>query len=141
MIEKFYHYAHALESRLFQLYELALMRREGVDFSTDFRKKIWRNPGQTEDWINLARFIKPSEKVILVDIGANVGDFTADFLSIYKNGRAFCFEPVQATFDQLTKKFSAEKRVVLERCGLGDVDGDAEIFLDEQSTLSSFCKY
>ena len=73
MFGKLFHYAHALETRFFQLFELSILRREGIDLGPRFNKRIWKNPAQTEDWVNLARFLRPTETVLLLDVGANVG--------------------------------------------------------------------
>ena len=94
MIDKLFHYSHALEKRFFQLFELSILKRDGVKFGAGFSRKVWKNPNQTEDWVNLARFLRPNEFVLLLDIGANVGKFASDFLSIYNNSRVVCFEPV-----------------------------------------------
>lgn len=141
MLRLFHHYAHALESRLFQLHELSLLRNQGVRFDHGFYRNVWASPGRTEDWVNLARFLKPSEKVLLIDVGANVGDFTGEFLSIYGQGKSVCFEPVQSTFDHLVKRYSGEERVELHRCALSDADGDGAIFLHADSTLCTLTQY
>ena len=141
MLKMFHHYAHALESRLFQLHELRLLRTEGVHFGPQFYRNVWKSPGRTEDWVNLARFLNPSQKVLLIDIGANVGEFTAEFLSLYRAGKWVCFEPVRATFEHLTKRFSANDRVVMHRCALSDVDGTGTIFLHQDNTLCSLTQY
>jgi FkbM family methyltransferase len=141
MLRTLHHYAHAVESRLFQLQEMSLLRREGVHFDKSFYLNLWKSPGKTEDWVNLARFLKPVEKVLLIDIGANVGDFTADFLALYKEGESVCFEPVEATFHQLTKRFSGDARVTMHRCALSDSDGVGTIFLHADNTLCTLAQY
>ncbi len=141
MVRMLHHYAHALESRLFQLQELSLLRAEGVHFPRHFYKTLWKSPGKTEDWVNLARFLKPSERVFLIDIGANVGEFTADFLALYDRGTSVCFEPVQATFGLLSQRFSTNSRVGMHRCALSDADGAATIFLHADNTLCTLGQY
>jgi FkbM family methyltransferase len=141
MLRSLHHYAHALETRLFQLQELSLLRAEGVHFDRSFYFEVLRSPGSTEDWVNLARFVRPAEKVFLVDIGANVGDFTAAFLSHYKQGNAICFEPVQSTFDGLTKRFAGNDRVVTQRCALSDAEGEGTIHLHADNTLNTLTQY
>jgi FkbM family methyltransferase len=117
------------------------MRREGIDFDKGFYRPVWRTPGWSEDWVNLARFLRLDEKVLLIDIGANVGDFTAEFLSLYKDSRSVCFEPVPATFDRLAKRFSADARVAMHPCALSDVDGRATIYIHEDNTLCTLGEY
>lgn len=141
MIEKLFHYSHALETRFFQLFELSLLRREGVEFGPRFRKEVWRCPSQTEDWVNLARFLRPSEGIFLLDIGANVGNFTADFLENFKNSRSVCFEPMSATYKQLAARFQDNPRVVTHHCAISSLDGNAEMHVENDSTLCSLVEY
>ncbi len=141
MIGRLFHYAHAVEFRLFQMYELSLMKRNGGPFGSQFRRQVWNAPFETEDWVNIARFFDPDERVLLVDIGANVGDFTSTFLSIYRSARSVCFEPIGSTFERLARRFSGDARVETHRVALSDVEGSAEIYLRDQSTLCAFTKY
>jgi FkbM family methyltransferase len=141
MLRSLHHYAHAIETRLFQLEELARLRARGVHFDRHFYVEVLRAPGTTEDWVNLARFLNPSEKVLLLDVGANVGDFTAAFLAHYKQGRAICFEPVQSTFDGLTRRFAANNRVLTHRCALSDAEGEGTIHLHADNTLNTLTQY
>jgi FkbM family methyltransferase len=141
LLGKLHHYAHAVETRLFQLYELSLLRREGVRFDAAFYRQLLKRPGKSEDWVNLARFLKPAEKVALVDIGANVGDFTAEFLSFYPRSSSVCFEPVQSTYNHLRNRFAHDPRVQVHHCAISDSDGTAKIHLHEDSTLCSLGQY
>jgi FkbM family methyltransferase len=136
-----FHYAHALEVRFFQLHELFLLQADGVKLGCGFIWRIMRRPSETEDWISVVRFVKPHESVTLIDVGANVGSFTREFLSIYPRGQAVCFEPVQSTLDQLNANVSGEPRVQTHRCVISDVNGSAMIRVDERSFLSSLCDY
>lgn len=141
MTGKLFHYLHALERRFFQLFELSILRRYGVELGSSFGWKVWKNPSQTEDWVNLARFLRPGDKVLLLDIGANVGDFTADFLSIYRDSQSVCFEPVSSTFAQLATRFRDDQRVEMHQCAISDFDGNAEMHLEADSTLCSLTEF
>jgi len=58
------------------------------------------------------------------DVGANVGLYTTMFVKVTgPRGRVVAFEPTQACFGQLEKKFSGMTRVVLNKFALGDTDG------------------
>jgi FkbM family methyltransferase len=135
------HYSHAFDKRLFQLYELSLLEAAGRSLGKGFYKTILKQPGQSEDWINLARFLHPSETVALIDVGANVGTFTKDFLRYYPMGRSICFEPVAGTFQILTRNFSGDSRVTLHHNALSDTRGVASINVFENSTLCSLTSY
>ncbi len=141
MLRTLHHYAHAVETRLFLLYELSLLRRDGIRLEKDYYRKILKNPSNAEDWIHFVRFLQPSDDVLLLDLGANVGKFTADFLSIYRKGRAVLFEPVQSTFDGLTRRFVNDDRVQTHHCAISDFDGVAQINVEEESSLSSIATF
>lgn len=85
------------------------------------------------------------EKVILFDIGANVGKYTQVLLgkSTHLNNKVkiHLFEPTHACFDILQKKFSHFDQVVLNKKAVSNKFKTAEIFYDEQkSGLASFYK-
>lgn len=141
MFKHLYHYAHALDTRFFQLYELSLMKSKSGPFDSNFRKQVWKHPGSTEDWVNLARFIDPDDRVLLVDIGANVGDFTAEFLSIYRNARSICCEPVSSTYNVIADRFDSDPRIELRKCAVSDKDGTAAIEVHGNNTLSTLVQY
>ena len=141
VIAKLFHYCHALQFRFFQLSELSLLRRRGISLGPRFWWAVWSNPSETEDWVNLVRFLPPGDEILLLDIGANVGKFTAEFLSIYKNSRSVCFEPVRSTFEKLAERFVNDQRVELHQCGIADFDGTAEIRLEDDCTLCSLVEY
>jgi FkbM family methyltransferase len=79
--------------------------------------------------------------VFLIDVGANVEDFTAEFLSHYKGGRSACFEPVRTTFEKLARRFPANARVAMHQCALSDADGRAAIYIHEDNTLCTLGEY
>ena len=119
------------------------MRREGIDFDKRFYRQVWRTPGWSEDWVNLARFLRLDEKVLLIDIGANVGDFTTEFLSLYKDSWSVCFEPVRGNISPIgsPRDFPADARVAMHPCALSDVDGRATINIHEDNTLCTLGEY
>ena len=66
--------------------------------------------------------ISKGEGVIL-DIGANIGNHTLFFCNEYNAKKVYCFEPVEKTFAILEENIRLnhlEKRVVLNKCGLGE---------------------
>ena len=103
---------------------------------------IVRRPADAEDWVHLLRFIGPEESVFLVDVGAHVGNFTADFLACYEDGAAVCLEPVRATFERLEARFAGNPRVTCLNYAAGDRDGDVEMSVyPGKPALNSFHRY
>lgn len=78
---------------------------------------------------------------VLIDVGAHVGEYTARFLARFHDGRAYCFEPVQAHFDLLQEAVRHENRAELLQYALSDFEGEATIYRDaEVSGLASLSK-
>jgi FkbM family methyltransferase len=136
-----WHYAHAIEVRLFQRVEWSLLRKAGIPMSDQLRREIWRRPGESEDWINLARFIPPGEAVFLIDVGANVGNFTARAKQEYRDLRAACFEPASANFQKLARRFSNDTSIALYQIAASDENTTATMYTGRSDTLFSLERY
>lgn len=64
---------------------------------------------------------------VLFDVGANVGTSTAVFRSHFPKAQIFAFEPVQASYDELTRLVANDKRVRCFRYALGSKPGTANM--------------
>jgi FkbM family methyltransferase len=69
----------------------------------------------------------PSDGVI-VDVGANVGLFTATLLERRPNASAICFEPVESFCARCRARFADNPRVRVERLALGNVNERTTIY-------------
>ncbi len=136
-----WHYAHAIERRMFLRYEWMLLRRAGIPVSEQTRREIWKTPGAAEDWVNLARFLSPAESVFIIDIGANIGEYADRVMREYRNSRAVCFEPAQANFRELQRRFAQNPSVELHNVALSNRMGEAEMFVGRSNTLCSLERY
>jgi FkbM family methyltransferase len=81
-------------------------------FAEDYYLKRWIRPGAT-----------------VVDIGANVGQFRLFSFEYLRAERVLSFEPVQRTFEFLSKNFSED----VWRLAVGD-DGDITLYVDDGLT-------
>jgi len=85
---------------------------------------------------HLGKNYRDHDKVILFDIGANVGKYTQVLLdkSTHLNNtvKIHLFEPTHACFDILQKKFSHIDQVVLNKKAVSNKFKTVEIFYDEQ---------
>lgn len=136
-----WHYAHAIESRLLNLLEWSRLRKSGIPVSDKTRQEIWRKPAEAEDWVNLTRFIEPSEQVFLIDVGANVGDFTARAREEYPNLRAVCFEPVGSNFQALQGKFGSSEEVAIHQAAVSNANTQGTMYVGSSNSLCSLEKY
>lgn len=77
----------------------------------------------------------PQAKTVF-DVGANIGDWTADALAINPSVKIVSFEPVAETFEILkNRKFVGNCK--LENIALSNLNGDIDFFVYENSVLNS----
>ena len=78
---------------------------------------------------------------IALDVGANVGSWTAPLLDEAPDARVYCFEPSTVAFGHLADRFSGDERVHCERVAVGDRVGTARLWADTPgSRLGSLSK-
>ncbi len=141
MLRFLWHYAHAIERRLFLAMELRRLQRMGRRVPSHLYGQIWRRPVLAEDWVNLLGFLDPARPCTLIDVGANVGDFTADFLSVFPDSQVWCMEPVSQTCQTLNRRFADNPKVRVVPCGASDRRGSAEIILAADHRFSTLIPY
>lgn len=66
---------------------------------------------------------------VVLDVGANVGDFAALMLRDFPHARVLCVEPVGATAERLGRRFAREPRVSFARVALGATAGQGRMVL------------
>ena len=68
---------------------------------------------------------------VFVDIGANIGSFTLVAARLAGRGRVHAFEPSAHHFSRLSRNVGLNRfdNVVLNRAGLSDCEGEADLFL------------
>lgn len=75
---------------------------------------------------------------VVLDIGANVGTWSAEILCRCPKSEVYSFEPSSAAFGELTTRLSGQPRSHRIKMGLGDFEGSATLWADRPgSGLSS----
>lgn len=67
----------------------------------------------------ICELVDPSRVGIVMDVGANVGQYTVMYLKYFPQAKVYCFEPAGHTFAKLSQRFYDEPRVSLRQCALG----------------------
>lgn len=74
---------------------------------------------------------------LVLDVGANVGQYGAEMRSLGYQGRMVSFEPLTREFRQLSQRAKGDKLWKAVNRALGDRDGAAEIHVSGNSVSSS----
>jgi FkbM family methyltransferase len=74
---------------------------------------------------------------LIVDIGANVGDFTAAIRALEPKSRVVCFEPGSAAAGTLRARFADDPKVVLDQRALSDREGTATLNMSGNGVFAS----
>jgi FkbM family methyltransferase len=82
--------------------------------------------------------IKRFEVDLILDVGANAGQFALELRSLGYEGRLVSFEPLSSAHTKLEKAARQDSRwTVHPRCAIGAQDGEAEINIAGNSVSSS----
>src|ERR1700694_2473936 len=105
---------------------MELLRRAGLiarsaalELSRDYSERAWKR-----------QFVKQLESRqvdVILDIGANSGQYTTGLRGAGFKGRIVSFEPLSGPFSLLKSKASKDPLWDCQRCALGDVDGTISI--------------
>ena len=74
---------------------------------------------------------------VIFDVGANVGDWTAQYLPHAPNAKFYCFEPATETARALARRMSPTPRVLVSRLALGSAKGSATLYHADSSVQNS----
>ena len=73
--------------------------------------KGWGTESTTEEVRAISYFVKCRgiETVLALDVGANIGNWSSDLLSIIPEAKIIAFEPSSEAFNHLQRRFSNNK--------------------------------
>jgi len=86
---------------------------------------------------NLAEFLRSRSVNLVLDVGANEGQFVHDLKSQGYAGRIVSFEPVVDVFKRLEKRCEADQKWECRNLALGDVNGIIQINVSKNTAMSS----
>jgi FkbM family methyltransferase len=110
-----------------------------------YKIEIIKNPNRFRDFISFICFLNNNKIINLIDIGANIGNFSRDFLLFYpKCCEIVCFEPLQFLNKAIQKKIVHNKNLKLTiiNKALSNKKKKQIFFYDKNNTeLSSLNQY
>jgi FkbM family methyltransferase len=86
---------------------------------------------------DLMDFIQDRKIDVVIDVGANLGQFGESLRGDGYRGRIISFEPIGAEFEVLAKKAAADGNWEAHRCALGAAAGTAKLHVSKLSVYSS----
>ena len=89
---------------------------------------------------DLIDFIEDRAIDVVIDVGANVGQFGESLRAGGYRGMIVSFEPVESAFKTLSEKALADGNWQAHHCGLGAVQGTATIHVSQLSVFSSILR-
>lgn len=139
--KQFLHYGHAFELRGLLLTEYLRLRRRDPATPAGLAWRIWQEPSHMEDLLNIARFVSPQEKLLLVDIGGNVGNWATEFVSFFPRTDIVAFEPDPRANAKYASRFPGRAGVTLHQVALSSAKGQATFHMAENTVYSSLEAY
>jgi FkbM family methyltransferase len=126
--------------KILQSKALERMRRY-VGKKTGLYLKLKRFSASASAELRTAMLIKNLDINLVIDVGANTGQFAESLYDFGYTHRVISFEPVAAPYEELLKRSRLYPNwTVVERCAIGDVDGEIEINVTDDTVFSSILK-
>jgi FkbM family methyltransferase len=85
----------------------------------------------------LGSFLRSRNVDVVIDVGANEGQFAIGLRKMGYNGTIASFEPVRSVFQALSKSAANDRNWKVRQLALGDANGVAEIQVSEFTVFSS----
>lgn len=90
---------------------------------------------------SIVKLLDGHQPQLCVDIGGNVGDYSARLHQVFSEAKIVCFEPSQTNIDLLTKRFSSHDRITVEPFAVSKEAGEFTLHSDKPgSGLGSLTK-
>jgi FkbM family methyltransferase len=86
---------------------------------------------------DLMDFIESREIDTVIDVGANIGQFSESLRAHGYRGKIISFEPTSSAYQILSKKAAADGNWEARNCGLGAASGTATLHASELSVFNS----
>lgn len=102
-----YHMSHRALQRLYERVHLWSLYGMNIGGAT----RSFRASGEMALLRQIAKEWPARDEFVCIDVGANIGDYTALVLSLFDNCRVIAVEPAARTYGILSERFASDKRV------------------------------
>ena len=87
--------------------------------------------------VRRAKFINDQNISLVIDVGANEGQYALMLRSLGYQEKIISFEPVKQVFNKLAQKSELDRKWIVNNQAIGDYDGETEINISSFSQVSS----
>ena len=99
---------------------------------------IARFPGAAEHWPRLTAMLEQHGITLVLDVGANIGQYAVSLRNNGYSGRIVSFEPLSSAHAELTVNADLDPDwMVAPRCAVGAAPGETRINISPESDMSS----
>lgn len=102
--------------------------------TAEYRRGLWRGIGAA---IEHEKLLATLEIKTVVDIGANVGQFSLLCAAVYPQATIFAFEPLSEPARKCGELFRNRDRFTLSTCAIGSTEGEATMHVSRRDDSSS----
>lgn len=84
----------------------------------------------------IAKFIDKLklDSLVAIDVGANVGNWSAEIIDLFPSAYILAFEPSKAAFEKLSTRFHDEKNITCLNCALGNSSSISTLYADSSGS-------
>jgi FkbM family methyltransferase len=120
--------------------DLKLIKIKSEMFSRKIGNKLGVDVKMTDEEV-LMKQLSYNNIDLILDIGANTGQFSNMIFKLGYKGKIVSFEPLSSVYATLKKKSGKFKNwEIAEKCAIGNEDGEIEINISKNSISSSILK-
>lgn len=91
----------------------------------------------TDPYREQAILLRGCHAPTIIDAGANVGNMTLKYKSLFPHATIHAFEPFQASFEQLTRNTAHLQGVIPNQLGLADANGTRQFHANQTPSTNS----
>lgn len=106
-----------------------------------FGLKIAKQSPANDDKLSLAKMLADRDVDLVLDVGANVGQFAESLFASGYSGRILSFEPLSRPYEILARKCASHPRWSPVQLCIGDEPGEMEVKISHNEIASSALEF
>jgi FkbM family methyltransferase len=117
---------------------LRLIFKKDIELPIKYIFLILKNPTLYDDYISFLNFISNKEKITFIDVGANNGQYSKNFILFYSNtDQILLFEPIKKEIKNIKSNLSNFRNKIIFCCAIGKKNRITHFHYNEKNTTSA----